>query len=838
MKIKLLLIFFLLFLPQITFSDLWDQTDPAISCLHIKEDNPSATDWTYWIQSEQMTTAKEMYCDMTTAWWWWMLISQRRVWTPWIIWEQYKNTESCWTNLNEFLHNPCWSVNNLAWFKDSYSSDVDETLGEHYFWEYLFLNYSYWWNLDSDDAYRLKTNKNIFPDDLWLTNIELDWVCDINWANCDMDNVYWRYAWTSWFASSNCDWTYAGSTTYKWNYWYCHNWISSYQSNSLFWNRNWYNETKLWWLNTNSASYLERAFIKYQFPKPTNIILSNDTFDSLDPLPINIWTLSTTNSANIPWNYSYSFTWTNNDNSYFTLSWTLLILNDKTKDFYNIEIRTTDDFWQYFDKNFVIQKTWVYLPWSYENPITSCKELKDNHPDFPSSKYFLQTSSMSGAIEVYCDQETSGGWWMLLFKRAGWTLNIESCWDKLNSFLHSPCWDLDNLSYGDSYSLDVDYAMDKIWWNKYLVIQKNGAWEISNDSYIISSTNHLFPNTFWNVEDINYEQICDINEANCDSTDWFWRYAWTSRFHSDYCDTTYAGSTTYKWNYWYCHNWVSHYQANSLFWSRLWYAETKLWWHNNSAKNYSEFVYIKDSSDIVKPFISNHFPGENNIIPWKETKIEINYYDNDSWINTNSAELKLYKSDNTWNFWTTNILSNHISSWSTTVTSTWYLTNLEDLNFWKYKYEFEIKDNAWNSSVVEKIFYMDSPSLTLNKAELNIWNVEKDIKKFSDVLNMEVKTIWAPFKLYLINEENPKSWIYYFSDWDSLKWYWYSTATSEDINTFTSSWVKIAEEVENINTTWELRTYSYSWRLWELLKDFLPAWDYEWKIWFQIFFDY
>ncbi len=840
MKRKILLILFLLILPKTSFADLWDENNPAISCLHIKQANPSASDWKYFIQSEQMTTAKEMYCDMTTAWWWWMLIFQRRVWNPWIVWERYKNTENCWENLNDFLHNPCWDLDYLYKFKYSYSSDVDETLAEHYFWEYLFLNYSYWWTLDSDDAYRLKTNKNIFPDDLWLRNIKVDWVCDINWDNCDMNDVYWRYAWTSWFDSANCNWGYNSSTTYKWDYGYCHNWLWAYQANSLFWNRKWYNEVKLRWHNNNAASYLERVFIKYQAPKPTDIELSNDTFDVNDNLPLNIWTLSTTSSANISWNYSYSFTWSNNDNSYFSISWNSLILNDKTKEFYNIKIRTIDDYWQFFEKNFLIKRTWFSLPWSYENPIISCQQLKNEHPDFWSAKYFLKNSSMSSPREVYCEQEIADGWWMLLFKRAGWTQNIESCWDKLNSFLHSPCWNVDNLAYWDSYSLDVDYAMDKIWWNKYLVIQKNSDWEISDDSYIIDSTNNLFPNTFWDLKNISYEQICDINWTNCDSTDWYWKYAWTSWFHSGYCNTTYANNTTYKWNYWYCHNGInSSYQANSLFWNRKWYYETKLWWHNNWAKNYSEFVYIKDSSDIVKPVISNHFPEENQIIPWKKSKIEINYYDNESGINTNSIELKLYKSDNSWNFNNgNNILPNHTNSGAITITNTWILANLSALNYGKYKYYFKIQDNIWNSSVIEKIFYMDYPSLKINKDSLDFWFIEKNNKKFSDSLNIEVKTIWAPFRLYLKNEENPKNWTYHFVNWDSFKWYWYSTWTSQDINTFTSSWVKIAEETKNLNTTWELRTYNYDLKLWELLKDLLPAWEYEWSIWFQIFFGY
>ncbi len=585
-----------------TFATLWDQNEPAESCYHIKENIPNANNWTYRIQTENMNTPKEMYCDMTTAGGWRMLLFQRRTGRPWIRRENYQNVESCGNNLNDFLHNDCGNPNNVdSNYKQSYSSNVWQTLNEHHFWEYLFAQYAYYWGIDEDNAYIITTQNNLFPDNTNIVNnISYTKICDINGENCDNTDGFWRYVGTSRFASSRCNGSYAWSTTYKGNYGYCHNGTStSYFSNSLYGDRNWYSETKLWGHPSGSTSWMERVFIRYKDPPPTDIQLSNTTFDHTANTPISIGFFSTTDTS-VNDTHTYTFIWTGNDNEDFSIQGNELLLNNKHKSFYTVAIRTTDTNGQYFEKGFIIKREGTNFPWTIENPITSCQWLKANYPNLPSGIYRLKREYMT-ARKVYCEQEIAEGGRMLLFKRAWWNSNRESCGNKLNEFLHNPCGDLNNLEYQNSYSSDVDKTMQEIGGNEYLVIQKKYG-QISEDSYRIVANNSLFPNNDTQLTTIPYDTICDINGENCDNTDGFWLYAGDSRFHSAYCNQTYAWSTQYHGNYGYCHNGTqTSYLASSLYGNRKGYDETKLWGHNTQSATFSEAVYIKDTNYIPPP---------------------------------------------------------------------------------------------------------------------------------------------------------------------------------------------------------------------------------------------
>lgn len=578
---------------------------PAKSCLAIKQNDSSAPDGKYRIQTNNMSSAEQYYCDMTNAWGGWMLIFQR-AWGTW-------NRESCWSTLNDFLHNTCWDLDNLE-YGDSYSSNLTN-LTNHSFWEYLVLNYDSNGNID-DDSFIVQTDKNIFPDNTSGVDFDIKGVCNQNNENCDTSDVKWKYIGDHWYAGAQC---YKNHRDY-WNsyhgdYGYCPNGWDGWQSNRSFWNRSGYDEVKLWGHPNNARFYQERVFIRYTSPKPTDITLSNNTFDSTLATPIVVWIL-TTEDESINDTHTYTFIWTNNNNNDFSISGNQLLLNNINSATLIVTIRSTDSTGQYTEKGFYIEAEGTLTPWTSTNPITSCQQLKDDYPNMPSWIYRLKNSNMTTAIQVYCDQETTWWGWMLLFKRAGWTTNTESCWWYLNAFLHSECWSTYNLDYNDSYSIDVDKAMSEIWGNEYMFIQKSANNTISDDSYNIKSDTPLFPNTYGDLQEIPYEKICNINKENCDDSDGYWLYAGTSWFNSAYCDWWYAGPTNLKWNYGYCNNGItSHYQANSLYGSRAWYNETKLRAHSNSAQNYSEFVYIRD---YVKDE-TEHDPLTDFVTTWETT---------------------------------------------------------------------------------------------------------------------------------------------------------------------------------------------------------------------------
>lgn len=123
---------------------------------------------------------------MTTDGGGWQLLFQRR--------GGHHSTETCGNNLNEFLHNgACGDVSDLAYDKSYNADNIDTTITNFRPGEYLTIQYDDQLQADTDDAFILHTDKNIFPDSLVLENIPVNKVCNIANANCDSSDVYWKY---------------------------------------------------------------------------------------------------------------------------------------------------------------------------------------------------------------------------------------------------------------------------------------------------------------------------------------------------------------------------------------------------------------------------------------------------------------------------------------------------------------------------------------------------------------------------------------------------------------------------------------------------------------------
>ena len=99
-------------------------------------------------------------------------------------------------------------------------------------------------------------------------------------------------------------------------------------------------------------------------------------------------------------------------------------------------------------------------------------------------------------------------------------------------------------------------------------------------------------------------QVCDINNANCDSTDVFFKFCGRGYFGSCYCNSAQSGVASYGGNYGLCHNGVStQYFASSLFGDRDEYNENKLHTYATAAA-FSERIFARVAAgppDVLFP---------------------------------------------------------------------------------------------------------------------------------------------------------------------------------------------------------------------------------------------
>ncbi len=228
----------------------------------------------------------------------------------------------------------------------------------------------------------------------------------------------------------------------------------------------------------------------------------------------------------------------------------------------------------------------------------------------------------------------------------------------------------------------------------------------------------------------------------------------------------------------------------------------------------------------------------NGIHPTWNLTLDITYEDVSVWINITSDNLKLYKYN--WSSWWSDIASTYINFWTKSIWKNHAIYSISWLDYWKYKYIFSIDNLNWNSNTKEIIFYVDRPNLIIKLASHNVWILKKDIKKMSDdYQNVNVKTIWAPYRIKMIKTNDMLYGSGIIVNWNWNKWWGYSMQpyinnilTSIINNTLNSSPL-------NNNISGNLNNDEYIFKVWGLYDDDLQyAWEYKAKIKFDINFTY
>ena len=198
--------------------------------------------------------------------------------------------------------------------------------------------------------------------------------------------------------------------------------------------------------------------------------------------------------------------------------------------------------------------------------------------------------------------------------------------------------------------------------------------------------------------------------------------------------------------------------------------------------------------------------------------------------------IELYKWN--WMSWWNDVSETYIDSDNISITDNQSIIPTKNLVYGKYKSLYRVYDNAGNSSIHENIFYVDEPEFTISTSTIDLWTISPSDTHFSDTVKITVKTIWAPFRIYMDRSSaftNGKDSI---NSWDNSQWYGYQKAPY--INNISE--IAIKEEIGshwlNINTSGEKNIYSFDIQIGALVANDMISWNYKGHLDFSISLDY
>ena len=250
---------------------------------------------------------------------------------------------------------------------------------------------------------------------------------------------------------------------------------------------------------------------------------------------------------------------------------------------------------------------------------------------------------------------------------------------------------------------------------------------------------------------------------------------------------------------------------------------------------------VVNVQDITAPTISSYFPGDDTLLPHSTPTISIDYSDNvwGLWIDASSDTIELYKWDGS--SWWTDIASTYVNTAGKVVNTTSATYSTNSLPYWKYKIDFSISDTPGNRVNKTIIFYVDLVQFDIDVSSISIWDIHPEELVFSDSeATITIKTIWAGFTLNMSKIANFTYSGTDITDWDGNHGFWFNKYDSWYDGTVTSmgSSISIVTQSQNINTSWELNTYTYKVKYWAKVGSTQAAWYYTVDPTFSVLLDY
>lgn len=753
---------------------------------------------------------------------------------------------------------------NLNWKFDKIEVSFSENINSTSFYSNFDLNNSFDWmqiswvtiswniaTLSLQESILENTNSN------WIT-LSFNW----NWNYTDLNG---NISWSLWvpknlidkanpvlveallthndYVASNLSlkfseeltWTFSWFTTNIWNI----NFVSN-SLNNLDFSVNWISTTnpdvKLnyvwdltdenWNLLTQITNYSVKELIPPRLESVKTLDLDNNakvdnielTFSENITWNFNDFNLSSL-EYNLKSNQEFSFTWTNKilvplqEKTLIDTSWNLnLNINSNST--------ITDLNW-----NAVLQtlnfasNDWVWVV------------IKQARFDEWDSKMYLTFSENINSLNIW-DFNISWMWWNLV--------NISFTWPSNEAILIFDSNVIDYQTAQISFKPNTvwDNYLNKFSTNYYSKVTSsiviNEVYFDSNLKYIelynlssvsVDISNYVIKNALWNWIDYTLPSwsIIDANWYYLISN-WDSYYSWITSDRIAWLNIESNLYLTNSWveidGFWFknmqtkkslqrldsCWNWLD----NSCFVSSV----ASEWFVDNSYKWTPKSLNI---TDYELPIISSFSPENNFILPKNNSyNFDFVYQDNAwwVWIDSLSINFEIFKFN-----WTTFDKINWLTTtWSINDSNSSFVFNWTP-NYWKYKAVFSVWDFAWNIKTQNIDFYVDDFSIDLSTDNIDFGNIAFWELKYWDIVNVSVKTIWAPFE-FNHNYSNNDLW-----DYSQDKWFW--ACLGENCSVLENFKTKnIISKSKDISTDWNLKIYNFKIKYWVSIDSKIPAWNY------------
>lgn len=486
---------------------------------------------------------------------------------------------------------------------------------------------------------------------------------------------------------------------------------------------------------------------------------------------------SLSSSNNIPTNITLSNSTINENVAIWSTVWTLSTTDEDSWDSHTYSLVT----WIGDDDNISFTIVWSSL---------RTAEIPD---------YEIKTSYI-----VRIQTDDWNGWTY----QKQFTINISNLWETINSIL--------------DFETPGKYTVTSWNWSRLTTNPYENLYSIWSDNWWLPNTQSCFEvnNTFsqtWTITFRYYVSSAATDYLrfyidNVDTQAWSGTVPWTL-----YTNTTIApGLHTYKWCY------------------------IKDWATNAGTDNaYVDYITFANSTDTDAPVISNFNYASWFLLPWWNHTLVVNYLDGESWVNTSTDVVALYKWN--WTAWGSDISATWLNLASKTVSETQATYPTNNLSYWKYNFTFQISDNYTNSSSTWTIFYIDEPEIIISTWSFDLGDLSyNDGLSFSDnEIIATIRTVWAPFELQMSKDSDFDNALWsIIIDWDWSVWVWYDKNPYTLVNKNINNNPIVCSGALNINVNWAKNEYTFPIKIGTLIPEQTAAWSYDMTISFRAVFGY